>query len=327
LKEFSRFARLHDPYAAMKQMETAKNNDGSPVYSPRVLGILSDMFGGKKAQDYHDKIEAASAARKTEADEAAKLKAQNNPEAIAGDAKRAAAVELAKQNTPQGRATLAKTLVETTKAKAEAAGAGTDKMWAEGQNPITNEKLNLSNAPDEMLLDSRTSKPIPFKMLSTLKPNQTEIARATFADSVIHSLDKIDELKAQGKLPNGPLSGLTQTMLAKVGFGNEDAQKALDFISFAQSAATGAHVGGRFSVPVLEKMNKLVNLNMNDGQFKGAEESIRDVMGQYSKQGGRQTVGQFKQDLLGSVVSVKGQRVKVTGFDKDGNIQGMPVQQ
>jgi hypothetical protein len=50
-------------------------------------------------------------------------------------------------------------------------------------------------------------------------------------------------------------------------------------------------------------------------------------MGQYSKQGGRQTVGQFKQDLLGSVVSVKGQRVKVTGFDKDGNIQGMPVQQ
>jgi hypothetical protein len=241
-------------------------------------------------------------------------------------AAKTSAEELAKQNTPQGRATLAKTLAEATKAKADAAGAGTDKMWAEGKNPITGESLNLSNAPNEMLIDSRTNQPVPFKMLSTLKPTQQESNRSDFAGSVLHSLDQIDQLRAAGKLPNGPLSGLTAKALSKAGLGDEDAQKAMNFISFAQSAATGAHVGGRFSSEIMDKMNHMIGINMNDSQFKGAEDSIRNVMDQYVKQGGRQTVGQFKQDMLGSVVSVKGQRVKVTGFDKNGNIQGVPVQ-
>lgn len=238
----------------------------------------------------------------------------------------ASADELAKQNTPQGRATLAKTLAETTKARAEAAGAGTDKMWAEGKNPVTGESLNLSNAPDEMLIDSRTNQPVPFKMLSTLKPSQQETNRSDFAGSVLHSLDQIDQLRAAGKLPNGPLSGLTAKTLSSAGLGSEDAQKALNFISFAQSAATGAHVGGRFSSEIMDKMNHMIGINMNDSQFQGAADSIKDVMQQYVKQGGRQTVGQFKQGLVNSVVSVKGQRVKVTGFDKNGNIQGVPVQ-
>lgn len=242
-------------------------------------------------------------------------------------AAKTSAEELAKQNTPQGRATLAKTLAEATKAKAEAAGAGTEKLWADGQNPVTGEKLNLSNAPDEMLLDSRTNQPIPFKMLSTMKPSMQETNRSDFAGSVLHSLDQIDQLRAAGKLPNGPLSGLTAKALSKAGLGDEDAQKALNFISFAQSAATGAHVGGRFSSEIMDKMNHMISINMNDSQFKGAEDSIRDVMTQYVKQGGRQTVGEFKHDMIGSVVSVRGQRVKVTGFDKNGNIQGVPVQE
>jgi hypothetical protein len=72
----------------------------------------------------------------------------------------------------------------------------------------------------------------------------------------------------------------------------------------------------------MQKMNGLLNLNMNDSQFQGAMDSIRDVMGEYVKQGGRMTVGEYKSSLIGSTVSVGGKPVKVTGFDKYGNIQG-----
>ena len=96
-----------------------------------------------------------------------------------------------------------------------------------------------------------------------------------------------------------------------------NAQKAINDISLVQSASTGAHVAGRFSVPVLDKMNQLLKLNMNDDQFKGAEESIRDVMEGYSKAGGRHTVAQWKQD---HAVYVKGQVVGYATPDGKGMV-------
>jgi hypothetical protein len=168
-------------------------------------------------------------------------------------------------------------------------------MYKTGINPITKEHLNVENAPDEFLIDSRTGKPIPQNMVATLKPTQTELNRADFAKSVLHSLDKLVELQKAGKLPNGPVSGLSAQALAKAGVGKADAQEALNYISLVQSAATGAHVGGRFSLPVLNKMQGLIGINMGTDQFGGAVASIRDVMGQYVNQGGRMTVGEYKQ--------------------------------
>ncbi len=179
-------------------------------------------------------------------------------------------------------------------AKTQAEGKDVEAMYKNGVNPITKEKLSLDNSPDEFLVDQRTGNPIPTAMLSTVKPTMQEINRHDFATSVLHSLDEIDKLQKAGKLPNGPLSGLTQQKLSKAGMSTENAQEALNFISFAQSAATGAHVGGRFSLPVMEKMNGMIGLNMNSNEFKGAEESIRDVMGQYKQNGGRMTVAEFK---------------------------------
>jgi hypothetical protein len=164
-----------------------------------------------------------------------------------------------------------------------------------GRNPVTGEQLTINNAPDTMMVDN-AGRPIPFKMLTAMKPSQQEVNRADFANSVLHSLDNLDALKAKGKLPNGPVSGLTQEALATAGLGNKDAQEAMNFISFAQSAATGAHVGGRFSVPVLQKMQGLIGMRMDDSQFQGAEDSIRNVMKQYVDSGGRHTVAQWKAD-------------------------------
>jgi hypothetical protein len=202
----------------------------------------------------------------------------------------------AEQSTPQGQANLAKTIQEKITSQNTNADKGVQQMWANGTNPATGEKLSLANAPDEMLVDQKTGLPIPTKMLSTLKPTQTESNRADFARSVLHSLDNLDTLEQEGKLPNGPLKGVTAASLAKVGLGDKDIQTALNDVSFVQSAATGAHVGGRFSLPVMDKMNAMLGLNMNSDQFAGAKDSIRNVMQQYATQGGRMTVAEYKQD-------------------------------
>lgn len=184
-------------------------------------------------------------------------------------------------------------LKEQTKITAGASGKGVEGMINTGIDPITKEKLTVDNAPDEMLIDARTGNPIPIKMMSTLKPTQQESNRADFAASALHTLSIIDKLKAEGKLPNGPISGLTAQKLAAVGLGDKS-QEGIDLLGFASSASTGAHVGGRFNIEIMNKMDKMLNMNMNDAQFAAAEQAIRDVMEQYVEQGGRMTVAQWK---------------------------------
>jgi hypothetical protein len=178
-----------------------------------------------------------------------------------------------------------------------ATGKGTEAMYKLGKDPVSGEKLTLDNAPDEFLVNERTGQPIPTSMMTVLKPSMQETNRGDFAGSVLHSLDLIDNLKKEGKLPNGPISGVTAANLAKAGLGNDN-QEAIDLLKFAQSAATGAHVGGRFSKEIMQKMDTMISLNMNDKQFASAEKGIRDVMEQYAQQGGRMTVDQYRQKKL-----------------------------
>jgi hypothetical protein len=82
--------------------------------------------------------------------------------------------------------------------------------------------------------------------------------------------------------------------MAGHGLGKEYEQAALNYLTFAQSAATGAHVGGRFNVPIMDKMGTTIAANMNKDQLKGATDSIKDIMRQYVDQGGRFSVAQYK---------------------------------
>ena len=155
-------------------------------------------------------------------------------------------------------------------------------------------RLTLDNAPDEMLVNQRTENPIPNKSLTALKASQTEVNRAQFATTVLHLADSLRKAQAAGTLPNGPITGLTKEALGKAGLNDADAAKALTEISLLQSAATGAHVGGRFSVPVLDKMAGLLKLNMNDSQFLGSLDAITDTMQTYKDNGGRFSVAEWK---------------------------------
>lgn len=154
-------------------------------------------------------------------------------------------------------------------------------------------KLTLENASDEMLVDQHTGSPIPWRALSKLAPTMQESNRADFADTVLKTADTLQKMQQAHVLPNGPLTGVTTEMLAKAGMSTADAGKALAAIGFMQTAATGAHVGGRFSVPVMEKMNKLIGLNMNDSQFMGSINEITDIMQHYKDKGGRISVKEW----------------------------------
>jgi hypothetical protein len=233
---------------------------------------------------------------------------------------------IAKQNTPQGRAELEKTRQETVNAKLQNTDQQTKMLFDNGVNPTTGERLNLGNAPDEMLVDTSTGNPIPNKMAVIMKPSMQERNRGDFAMSVLHSFDAIDKLRAQGKLPNGPVTGRLTELLSKAGVADYTDQEALNFTSLMQSAATGAHVGGRFNIPIMEKMGHMATLSMNDDQFLGGENALRSVMGQYVLQGGRETVASYKGSLLGSTKTIQGKQMTIVGFDKNGVPQIAPAQ-
>jgi hypothetical protein len=247
-------------------------------------------------------------------------------EARAAGQKKAAQVA-AEADTVKGRLDLQKTQQDIIDKKYSNADKAQKALFGDGVNPSTGEKLNLSNAADEMLIDQNTHQPIPTKMLATLKPTQQESNRADFAKSTLHTLDMLDQLKAAGKLPNGPVTGLTTKALTNAGMSSADAQEATSYIALAQSAATGAHVGGRFNVPIMEKMGQLLKLNMNDSQFSGATSALRNVMQPYATQGGRETVAQYKSEKIGNVQVLKdGTKLKITGVDQKGQFIGERVQ-
>jgi hypothetical protein len=129
--------------------------------------------------------------------------------------------------------------------------------------------------------------------VSTYKPSQNEKQTADTARQVLAiSSDLQKQLQANPNLA-GPLSGRSKEGLAKLGFGDAQAQKFLDDISFLQSAATKMHTG-RFSNEILKKMGDLIQPGMNAVQFGGALSSINDVASRYADEDQLRTVADFK---------------------------------
>jgi hypothetical protein len=250
---------------------------------------------------------------------------ENAPSEAAAAGQKTAAEEAAKfdPNTPAGLLNISKAQQDLIDKKYSNADKKQRTLFDEGKTP-DGEVLNLSNAAPEMLVDQKTGQPIPTKMLSTMKPTQQESNRADFAKSTLHILDTIDKLRAQGKVPNGPLTGLTAKHLAAVGLGGQS-QEALDLIGFGSSAATGAHVGGRFNQEIMKKMDTMLSINMNDAQFSSAEQGIRDVMAPYATNGGRMSVDEYKRNLMSVPQYRGGVKGQVTGFDKNGKLLWVPA--
>ena len=327
------YKRLYSPYGG----ESVAGGDNPSQVSSKNAGTAASLLNERTPTPNLPCDERVAKLLQTQADtfdtavEDARQKAQAgvNASIAEGAAAEAAAAKLKKESelaaeidpsTPAGRLNLQQKQQDLLDKKYSNANQQQRTLFDEGKDPISGSSLNLSNAPDEFMVDERTGQPIPTKMLSTLKPTQQESNRADFANSTFHTMDLIDQLKQSGKLPNGPLTGLTEKGLAKAGLSSGDAQQAISYIALAQSAATGAHVGGRFNKDIMAKMGTLLNINMNDSQFAGAETALRNVMTPYAQQGGRETVGQYKSNLMGQTKVVNGKTYVVTGFDKNGQL-------
>jgi hypothetical protein len=180
-------------------------------------------------------------------------------------------------------------------ARARAIAEGTDvqAMFRFGKNPITGEALSLDNAAPSMLVTS-AGQVIPQDLVSTYKPTSQE--RQT-ADTARQVLQISAGLQAElNKNPNlaGPLSGRSKSAIAKLGYGDAQAQKFLDDIEFLRSASVKMHTG-RFSNEILKKMNSLIQPGMNSDQFQGALSSINDVASRYADEDRLTTVSDYKQ--------------------------------
>lgn len=181
--------------------------------------------------------------------------------------------------------------------------------------------LSLDNAPDMMLVNPATGLPIPMKMLSALKPTMDEQHRAQFAASAIHSADKIQQLVDQAKAQIGPFAGRTAELMAKAGLGDQFNQELQNYTRFVQSAATAAHTG-RFSVPILEKMDKMIGPEMNPDQLTGAIDSIKGQMAPYADSGWKPTVWEYRAWLSGAGTTPSGKtapKAPSTGGPKEGD--------
>ena len=182
---------------------------------------------------------------------------------------------------------------EEARARAVAEGKDVEAMYKIGVNPITHERLSLSNAPDSMLVDS-AGNPVPQNQQSLYKPSGQARQTADTARQVLAiSADLQNEINKNPAII-GPLSGRSKQLLAKAGVGDAEAQTLLDNVSFLQTAATKMHTG-RFSNEILQKMGELIKPGMNPDQFKGALSSINAVAQRYAEEDKLITVADYKQ--------------------------------
>lgn len=201
-----------------------------------------------------------------------------------------------------------KTKQAANQAAADSMARGDDyaKMVEIGVNPITKERLSLDNAPSSALVNPTTGDVIPTKELSTLRPTQQELNRSDFAKSSIERLGDVEKMIANGTAKYGAIDGPIDTWMAKHGMGDQYQQAFTNYVNLAQTAATAAHVGGRFNQYILQKAQMLINPNMNTSQLAGAMDSIKTAMSQYADAGWKPTVTEWKTFQAGQTPSPGG---------------------
>jgi hypothetical protein len=285
-----------DPYLALQQMGSDRRDPKTGVLQPnpdsKYVNTIAQAYGGwNTLLANHNQIEAnkkmqADFAIIDTADKANAVLSAPNKFTPAQRQSANTFIHLSQQQGEQKAA-------EEARAHAIATGADVEAMYRFGRNPITGEVLGLQNAPDAMLVGAN-GQVIPQDLISTYKPTAQEKQTADTARAVLEKSAKIRA--AVQKNPNlaGPLAGRSKQLLAKAGLGDAQAQEYLDDLSFLQTAAVKMHTG-RFSVPIIEKMNNIIKPGMNVDQFNGALNSIDDIAKLYAKEDQLITVGDLKQ--------------------------------
>jgi hypothetical protein len=285
-----------DPYLALQQMGSDRRDPKTGVLQPnpdsKYVNTIAQAYGGwNTLLANHNEIEANKKMQADYAiiDTADKANAVLSAPNKFTPAQRQSANTFIHLSQQQGEQKAA----EEARAHAIATGADVEAMYRFGRNPITGEVLGLQNAPDAMLVGAN-GQVIPQDLISTYKPTAQEKQTADTARAVLEKSAKIRAAVQANPNLAGPLAGRSKQLLAKAGLGDAQAQEYLDDLSFLQTAAVKMHTG-RFSVPIIEKMNNIIKPGMNVDQFNGALNSIDDIAKLYAKEDQLITVGDLKQ--------------------------------
>ena len=286
---------LDDPYAALQAMSAAKRDPktGAMQLNPDAASadIIAGQLGGWTVlRAAHDQMEA----QKKTAGEYQVIDTADKANAVLAAPKRfspdqvTAAKNFITLSNQQGERKAA----QDARARAQAEGTDVEAMYRFGKNPVSGAQLTLDNAPDSMLV-SASGQVIPQELVSTYKPTAQERQTADTARQVLAISAGLQQAIQQNPNLAGPLSGRSKQAIAKLGYGDAQAQKFLDDISFLQSASTKMHTG-RFSNEILKKMDSIIQPGMNPDQFTGALSSINGVASRYASEDQLTTVGDFK---------------------------------
>lgn len=316
-----------DPYLALQQMGAAKRNpDGTLQPNPdaKYADTIAQAMGGwSLLEAAHNQIEAN---RKSAADFAV-IDSADKAQAVIAAPKRFTPeqVQSAKNFLALSNAQGARKAADDARARAIAEGTDVQMMYRFGKNPVTGEQLSLSNAPDSMLVSS-SGQVIPQDLVSTYKPSAQEKQTADTARQVLAISAYLQSQIQKNPALAGPLSGRSKAGLAKLGYGDAQAQKFLDDVSFLQTAATKMHTS-RFSNQILDKMGSLIGPQMNANQFTGALSSINDIASRYADEDKLRTVGEYKQTAPANPNPQGGRQVQIPagaeiGRDGKGNVIG-----
>jgi hypothetical protein len=303
-----------------------KTGQLQPNPDAKYVDTVAQQFGGWNVLEAaHDQI----AANKKTASDFAVIDSADKANAVLSAPKRftpnqvQAAKSFLARSTEQGERKAA----QDARARAVAEGTDVQAMYRFGRNPITGDQLTLENAPDSMLVTA-SGQVIPQDLVSTYKPTSQERQTADTARQVLAISAELQAAIQQNPNLAGPLSGRSKQAIAKLGFGDAQAQKFLDDISFLQSAATKMHTG-RFSNEILKKMGDLIQPGMNTNQFTGALSSINDVASRYADEDQLRTVGDYKrqQQTPQSPNPAAGRQVQIPagaqiGRDAQGRVVG-----
>jgi hypothetical protein len=321
---------LNDPFLALQQMGASKRDPKTGELQPNrdaaFVDTVASAFGGWPVlQAAHDQVEA----NKKTASDFAVIDSADKANAVIAAPKRfttdqvSAAHNFISLANQQGASKAA----QEARARAVAEGTDVQAMYRFGRNPITGEQLSLTNAPDSMLV-SASGNVIPQDLVSTYKPTAQERQTADTARQVLAISAGLQTALQQNPNLAGPLSGRSKAGIAKLGFGDAQAQKFLDDLSFLQTAATKMHTS-RFSNQILDKMGNLIQPGMNPDQFGGALSSINGVASRYADEDRLRTVSDYMQQTAtpqnpnpGPVRQVQIPAGAQIGRDAQGNVVG-----
>jgi hypothetical protein len=289
-------ANSADPYLALQQMGSDKRDPKTGALQPnpdsKYVNTIAQAYGGwNTLLANHNQLDA----QKKTASDYAVIDSADKADAVLAAPKRFTQDQVTAANRFNylTRTQSEQKASEEARAHAIATGADVEAMYRFGRNPITGEVLSIQNAPDAMLVGAN-GMVIPQDLISTYKPTAQEKQTADTARAVLEKSAKIRAAVQANPNLAGPLAGRSKQLLAKAGLGDAQSQEYLDDISFLQSAATKMHTG-RFSVPIIEKMNNIIQPGMNVDQFSGALNSIDDIAKLYAKEDQLITVGDLKQ--------------------------------